>query len=82
MLSGNLAAETTADVIINGTNTYFLGLHAIQGEFDLNGDGYGDLAISEFLDPVSASDSGSVFIFYGSLTFASLGTNLQKQMLI
>tara|TARA_A100001015_G_scaffold22087_1_gene25050 strand:- start:13338 stop:16730 length:3393 start_codon:yes stop_codon:yes gene_type:complete len=78
MLSGNLAAETTADVIINGTNTYFLGLHAIQGEFDLNGDGYGDLAISEFLDPVSASDSGSVFIFYGSSNFASLGTNLTE----
>ncbi len=77
-LSGHIDVETAANVIISGDNTYFFGLHSIQGEFDLNGDGYDDLAISEFLDPGISSDMGSVYIFYGSATFNTLGSSLQS----
>ena len=76
--SGTSDAATVAQVVFSGTNTYdYLGAAAVAA--DLNGDGWGDLAIGAGSDDSGTSTGGAVYGYYGpssvSGTVVSATTN-------
>jgi hypothetical protein len=76
--SGSYDAATVAQVTFSGANSYdYLGAAAVTA--DLNGDGWGDLALGAGSDDSGASTGGAVYGYYGpssvSGTVVSATTN-------
>ncbi|RAP26074.1 hypothetical protein DID78_07005, partial [Candidatus Marinamargulisbacteria bacterium SCGC AG-343-D04] len=65
--SGDYISTNTFSAKIASSNSYFLGLNALQGQVDLNGDLIHDLAIGEFL---ANDDNGQVHIVTTNETLA------------
>jgi hypothetical protein len=65
---GSLGGDTldsSADVMISGTNTYdYLGKRSSRAT-DMNGDGYGDLLVSAWQADTGLYGSGSVYVILG-----------------
>jgi len=51
--------------LINGSGSNWFG-HNVSAAGDMNGDGYGDIAVGIYRDDVAGEDSGSVSIFSGA----------------
>ena len=77
VMMGNTSVENTfgtPDYAITGDTTgHNLGTFGIDqaGVGDLNGDGYGDLALGNPYDDTSGTDAGAVFVVYGPLSSCS-----------
>ncbi len=63
-LAGDLTT-TDADASIHGAVAAIKAGKAAQGVGDIDGDGYGDLAIGAPFDATGGVNSGTVFLFYG-----------------
>ena len=58
----------TADIKLLGIEESAIAGHAVSSAGDVDGDGYGDLLISSYMDDTGGTDAGTTYLLYGPLT--------------